>query len=507
MRHRSALLSSLTVLGLIGCSLVNKFDAVNDVPAANAGNGGSANGGSAGSAQGGDSTMAAGNGGTETGPGGEGGEAGVGTTGGSSGSGTAGTGGVAPLGDGLVVVAGSVGDKVNAGGVGILSILSPYTGEELSRIKAPAKFEVVALTYDSVADLWYVIYQNAISPFSESARLSILQIKLDGTYQELSSTPVPTPFSPFLVAPLRERLLYVGGSGSPPTFAFTLIGTHDPKVPVQLSGNQPVAIPAALDPLMGETPIIGMLARPNTSSSVQGGTVSLITQASTSSTTHCTNDTPPASTPANACEVRVFGATVDATSKGPTLDSPGTNGYPLVGYVSKNNGAAGWAIEKGNGGGSDVFVLPPVDYATDSTAQMLELSPFSHTVQNSYKFDMKGPHVSNAAFDACNGIGFAGELNVARTLYAIPTAPSGTPSATAISQTVNLIAFEPFTRTIIRAFQDKTTPSIDAWTVQGTDTAPTLKARPPSGKNAWAPPSDVNPALIAVKDPPIQPCN
>jgi len=505
MRHRLTLLGSLTALVVASCSLVNRFDPLNDVPTDAGGSGGS--GGSSGEVSMGGSAAGemdmAGMGGTGT--------AGTmnvaGGTGGGGGAG--GSGGAAPLPDGLVLVAGTVGGKVNANppGIAVVSVLSPYTGAELARIKAPAKFEVVAMAYDSVADLWYVIYQNAFNPFSEQARLAIVRIGLDGTVVQQSLTQVPVPLSGFLIAPLRERLLYVAGTGTPPASTFALIGTKDPKVPVQLSGNNPVAVPMDIDPLTSQNPLIGMLARANTSAGAVGGTVTLITQASYTST-FCSNATPPVGTPANACPVRVLGGTVDATSKGPSLDAPGAMGYPLVGYVSSiSNGAAGWAIEKGNGGGSDVFFLPPLDFATDPKAKMVELSPFSHTVQTSYEFEMKGPHVSNAAFDSCSGIGFAGELNTARTLYAVPTATGGTPSITPISQTVNLIAFEPFTRTLIRAFQDQTTPSIDAWSLQGDDKTPTLKPRPATGKNAWGPPADLNPSLIVVKDPPVPPCN
>jgi hypothetical protein len=503
MRYRPLLLGSLGALALASCSLVNHFDSLNPLPAAggSGGGGGSAGEDSLGGSVAGDSTTA-GQGGSAVG-GGSGGEAGTPDVGGTSG--IAGTGGGPPLPDGLVLVAGTVGDKVNAGGLGVVSVLSPYTGSELHRITAVKDFEVAAMAYDSLADLWYVIYQNAFTPFSVSARLSILRIGLDGTVVTLSQTQVPAPISPSLIAPLRSRLLYVAATtDSPPKNVFALIGTKDPMVPVQLSGNQPVIVPTDIDPISSQNPLIGMLGRANTAAAVEGGTVTLITQANTTS---CTGAAPVAGTPANACPVRALGGTVDPTSKGPALDAPGA-GYPLVGYVSSSNGAAGWAIEKGNGGGSDVFILPPLDFTIDDTAQMLELSPFNHTIQNAYTFPMKGPHVSNAAFDSCNGIGFAGELNTARTLYAVPTAAAGVPSATAISQTVNLIAFEPFTRTVIRAFQDKTTPSIDAWNLQGDDKTPTLKARPATGKNAWSPPLDLNPSLIVVKDPPTPPtCN
>lgn len=502
MRHRLSLLGSLTALVVASCSLVNRFDPLNDVPVGGTGgSGGSAGEVAMGGSSAGDTDMA-GMGGTST--------AGtMNTTGGTGGGsgGAGGSGGGAPLPDGLVLVAGTVGGKVNANppGIAVVSVLSPYTGAELARVKAPAKFEVAAMAYDGIADLWYVIYQNAFNPFMEPARLAIVKIGLDGTVAQQSLTQVPVPLSGFLIAPLRNRLLYAAGTtDTPPKSIFALIGTKDPKVPVQLSGNQPVAIPADIDPLTSQNPLIGMLGRPNTSAGVEGGTVTLITQASYTSS-FCTNAS---GTPANACPVRVLGGTVDATSKGPSLDAPGAMGYPLVGYVSSiSNGAAGWAIEKGNGGGSDVFFLPPLDFATDPKAKMVELSPFSHTVQTSYEFEMKGPHVSNAAFDSCNGIGFAGELNTARTLYAVPTTAGGMPSITPISQTVNLIAFEPFTRTLIRAFQDQTTPSIDAWSVLGDDKTPTLKPRPATGKNAWAPPADVNPSLIVVKDPPVPPCN
>jgi hypothetical protein len=502
MRHRLTLLGSLTTLVVASCSLVNRFDPLNDVPVVDAGGGGGSAGEVAmGGSSAGDMDMA-GMGGTST--------AGTmnvsGGTGGGGGAG--GSGGAAPLPDGLVLVAGTVGGKVNANppGIAVVTVLSPYTGAELARIKAPAKFEVAAMAYDGISDLWYVIYQNAFNPFSEPGRLAIVRIGLDGTVAQQSLTQVPVPLSGFLIAPLRNRLLYVGGTAdTPPKSIFALIGTKDPKVPVQLSGNQPVAVPADIDPLTSQNPLIGMLGRPNTSVGAEGGTATLITQAAYTSS-FCTNGTPPMGTPANACPVRVLGGTVDATSKGPSLDDPAA--YSLVGYVSStSNGAAGWAIKKGNGGGSDMFFLPPLDYATDPMAKMVELSPFSHMVQTSYEFEMKGPHVSNAAFDSCSGIGFAGELNTARTLYAVPTTAGGMPSVTPISQTVNLIAFEPFTRTLIRLFQDQTTPSIDAWSLLGDDKTPTLKPRPATGKNAWAPPADVNPSMIVVKEPPVPPCN
>jgi len=490
MRHNFALLSSLATLALAGCTFLNHFDDLKDVPVAMAGTGGTPEGGGGTGGEAGEPS-------TQGGKGGTGGGATGGTGGATGGSG--GTGGVVDLPDGLVLVAGTASSK------GVISVISPTTGKELSRISAPVKFGVVTLTYDGIADLWYAIYANAINPFAEAAKLSILQIGLDGKFTVLSTTSVPLPYSAQLIAPLRDRLLYVTSTAdNPPKVSFTLINTKDPKLPLQLSGATPVAVPDNISPFGMVDNLQGMLARPNTAASAPGGTATFVMRGAIGGTS-CSNGT---GMPPNACTVRVLTATVDAAAKGPTLETAGATGYPIIGYVSSTqNGAAGWALQKGAGGGSDVFVFPPLDYTVaNATGDMIRINPFSHAKQTEYPFPMAGPHVSNAVFDSCSNVGYAGELNITKSVYAIPTASMGVSSITPISQTVNQIAFEPFTRTIIRTFQDDTSPSIDAWYVDGTDDKPTLKARPASGKGAWAPPSDLNPSLIVVKDPPVSPC-
>src|SRR5258707_1120751 len=102
MRYRQLFLCSFGALALASCSLINHFDSLNGVPADMGGSGGSAGDDSMGGSTAGDSTV-----GGKGGTGGAGGVAGSATTGGTGG--VAGTGGGAPLPDGLVLVAGTVG--------------------------------------------------------------------------------------------------------------------------------------------------------------------------------------------------------------------------------------------------------------------------------------------------------------------------------------------------------------------------------------------------------------
>jgi hypothetical protein len=94
-----------------------------------------------------------------------------------------------------------------------------------------------------------------------------------------------------------------------------------------------------------------------------------------------------------------------------------------------------------------------------------------------------------------------------KSVFVIPISDGGTPTEEPLGHTGGRVLYEPFTKTVISTFEDNSNPVIDAWTLNGTDVLPTLKRRARTGASQWAPPTDLNPGVIAVKTPASPPCD
>ena len=220
-RVHAALAVGTCFLGLItygaGCSLSDPT--FFDDTAGTSSNGGSGTGGA--------------NGGANN-NGGEVGDAGDSGSGGDAGAGAAGTGGepgsVRPVPTkGLIVVGGTLINQTK----GVLSVLSPDTGDELAREALPANAQIAGIAYDGAdkKDVWY-LFLGASFP-AKTDKVVDLQVRYfdDKTNKwiTLSKLPGQLPPVPGTLTVLNDRLAYLshvvtGGSAVP---SLTILDTSD----------------------------------------------------------------------------------------------------------------------------------------------------------------------------------------------------------------------------------------------------------------------------------------
>jgi len=248
-------LLSVSICGLglaayaVGCSVPNRayYDD-------NAGSGGT----SGANPEGGSGAAKAGSGGRSGNAGEPGSDAGTSQGGaagessggdGNSGAGEPGTTRPVPT-KGLIVIGGTALDPSK----GLISVLAPGTGKELSRTPLPANTQVAEIAYDGAEgkDVWYTFTGSAF-PAKEDKVLD-MQVRYfnDSTnkWTTLSTlSPVPPPV-PGTMTVLNDRLAYLSHvvSGSTAKPALTLLDTSDPK-----------AIKVIAESYMPPTPFVGDL--------------------------------------------------------------------------------------------------------------------------------------------------------------------------------------------------------------------------------------------------------
>ena len=190
-----------------------------------------------------DDTAGTGNGGAGAGTGGSsssGRPNGGTTSGGSSGTGETGMAGEAgattdPSTDrptptkGLIVIGGTAIDETQ----GVISVIEPVTGTELSKELLPSKTQIAGIAYDGAdkKDVWYV-FVGGTFPAAED-NIVELQVRYfnDKTNKwiTLSKAPAQTPPIPGTLTVLNDRLAYLSHTviGGIPTPTLTILDTSD----------------------------------------------------------------------------------------------------------------------------------------------------------------------------------------------------------------------------------------------------------------------------------------
>jgi hypothetical protein len=315
----------------------------------------------------------------------------------------------------------------------------------------------------------------------------------DGTFEELSSVEVPAPTNADSIAVLRNRIFYrsVVLLNNIPTTGFTLLDTGKLDDVRVMGQNQAADLPEG---------IVGLLAHP--SLAADGGAVSIIQQVGS----ECAKDAGDPSI--DLCPVRARRGTLGSTAT--TMTIAAANKSVVVGVVPRKDnilGLAGWTAAPGAGLGRDIFVFPPKDHLVDPNGLLSIRNPADFSELSSLAINVPGKRIPSVAFDPCRELVLATEGIDARALFALPTSAGGTPAKEALAHSGGRVLYEPYTRTVISTFEDASNPSIDAWTLNGTGLLPTFKRRARTGANQWAPPTDLNPGVIAVKTPAGAPCD
>jgi hypothetical protein len=383
---------------------------------------------------------------------------------------------------GIIVVSGRVSD--DAGNLtGVLTAIDPTDGHELPDARQALNVPVVL--YDGQRDLWYVIETDGTSLFPTPTDHAVLHIRtldpVTGTWTTLQSVQIPPPVFG-LAAAITNRLVYVGydaatdaGSGT----SFVTIDTSTPSAPniYGLTGLPvtPFGLLATRSQTGNGGPVNMLLAQPCPSDAggptVDGGDAGGgIGGGECMTIQHVTVPTDPDP------------ATLEfEAALGPFFGRPAFGSY-LTGAVD----VIGWSLPGGNPGSpgtTAIHTYSPQNFATVGT-------PIS--IQTSDGF------FQPFAFAECQQQAILTATNEDLAVYAIPLASaSATLARAATTHSGQSVYFEPYTSTVLSPFTQGDGFVLNAFTLGGTPSNPTLTQR----QTGWTPPADVRPEVLAIRAP------
>jgi hypothetical protein len=381
---------------------------------------------------------------------------------------------------GAVVISG-YGKGLDGGASYVLSVLDPTTGKELSREDIAA----VGIAYDAAADVWYIFETLNPGPAftagpyppspGDSVMLHVRQLDTHtGAWNELKKLAVPTIAVANLITPLTGRLAYV---------AYPQIDAGSGYELVVLDTSTPANTSADLtDPGVSVTPIAllptALIGTRSTLTGNVGGNITLVQNTSTGV---------PGNLQFVVAKINANSVTIGSSA---AVVGPAPTTHSIMG--------AGSYFAPG-GSASDLFALP----GADGGVNLLQYDPSSGTqiADTDVAFAGTTSDRFGLAVSQCAQTVFVSQVT-ATTLFAIPLASGGTPKPFDVTHTVSNMLFEPFTNTAIASFNGGDGYEILALTLGGTPTVPTLTSRSPlAAVNPWAPPADLRPTTIAVRQP------
>jgi hypothetical protein len=496
---RSSLKPIYLALGFVGaCSLVNKFDPVNDVPKATGGTGGSGGRSDAGG---------------EAGIGGS--EAIAGTT---SGGGTAGSsvvpeGGAAgetgstgtPIPNGLVVVGTTVGTGVTAKHYVVL--LDPTDGHEITR--TATTLGVLAVAYEAARDLWFVFTGTPGTSGTDTTGPLLVGTMTSTGFNVEQMALLPKPTNQTTVAVLNQRLLYRSSAHSGASTVddtLTLLDTSGATIP----GGSVKAI-GKLDILYKDS-LVAAIGAPLTGSAA-GGRVFFLHDNPDDNMDNCVLTD--AGTE-EACTVYSSSLSIAAADTNLTL-SPAS--LTDIAQIDRDGSVPALGIQPS--GNTAVIVVPPrraigvnasvFRYSASTGASLGAPIEFSLNGAGKTINPLSSITIPAVAVDPCNDLLFAGELANTALLYGVPI---GSTAGTVVAfdpntqnGTVGSLVYEPFTKTLISYTFDVNNPTFSGFQLGGTATVPTFTTRGKAGAASWKIPVGLVPAVVVVKNPVNPPCN
>lgn len=461
-----AIAFALPALGVGACSLVNSFGELRSAPAADAG-----------------SEMT---GMMDTGPMETGGhDSGMGETSTNEGGGPD-----ASFPDiGVIVISGRVSD--DAGNLqGVLTAIDPTHGNELPNAREMLNVPVVL--YDGVRDIWYVIETNGQSLFPTPSDMAILHARtldpVSGTWTDLGTLRIPPPV--FGLAGVQtNRLVYIGFDNqvdSASGTSFVTLDTSDPTNPSIYASTgldiQPQGIIATRSQTGNGGPVNMLESVPCPS---DGGTASDAGDAGTGGIgggyclqiQHVTVPTNP--------DPATLGFTVQL---GPFFGRPAYGGYLGAPGAGSPQDLIGWSLpvagNPGSPGPTSINTYAPLNFAQ---------------VGSPINFQTSDGFFQPFAFSECNQQMLLTATNEDLSVYAIPlSSATGKLAQVMTTHSGQSLYFEPYTNTVLSPFTQGDGFVLDAFTLGGTPSAPTLTQRTAPD---WSPPADVRPEVLAIRKP------
>ncbi|HTA88976.1 MAG TPA: hypothetical protein VK745_05360 [Polyangiaceae bacterium] len=476
-------------LGLVGaCSLVNKFDPVNGVPAGGSGGAGGSltaggEGGISGSATGG-SGAKGGTAGT-----GEGGEAGANNTG-------------QPLGGGVIVVGTTVSGATAALSKHYVVLLDPSDGHEITR--TDVGLTVLAVAYEAARDKWFVFTGNPGQGGTDPNGPLLVGSMTTTGFQVEQTVSVVKPTNQNTVAILNQRLLYRSAAHVGNTMIDDTLTLLDTSGTVKAIGKLTIPL---------QYSIVSAVGQANTGQAA-GGRVFFLHDNPDDGMDNCV--VTDAGTE-EACNVFSSSLLIGAADTMLTLPS---GAITPVAQIDRDGSVPALGIQPS--GNTVVIVVPPrraistnaaVYRYNASTGATIAGGPISFSLESpTKKIDPTNSiTIPAVAVDPCNDLLFAGELANTALLYGVPIGAAGGVAVpfdpNTQNGTVGYVAYEPFTKTLISYNFDVTNPTFSGFQVSGTATAPAFTARGKSGALPWKVPAGLVPAIVVVQNPVNPPCS
>ena len=481
--RRSTVFSSLALGALAlgsyvaGCSVPDRtyYDDLNagngGAPISDGGKGQSP-GGSNSAGQGGSNNTTAGSGDMT-----QGGEAGESSAGDTGAGGNPGDNRPTPT-KGLIVIGGTELDQTK----GIISVIAPATGKELSRLALPANTQIADIAYDGAdgKDVWYTFTGSAF-PAKEDKVLD-LQVRyfsdaLNKWFTLSTLSPVPPPI-PGTMTVLNDRLAYLSHvvSGNSVVPALTILDTTNVKA-ITVIEQAYTPTPAFVGDMVTLIGTRGTASDPNG----VGGTLDLGLKQ------NCVMQNA-----VQVCDLFVqpipIGDSI-ATAKGDVLGK--FQGKPVA-YASQVDQLDYFALSPASGQVEVYYATPNApEAATSFPAPQSADDLSSMTVALCQNTALVTADSENALYGVTLGVGAGKNLDLGRA--------------------GQLVAYDPFTRSAITTYNppnddfetasaDAGVPGPDITAVDITSTGGaslTLKAR----TAAWDPPTDVRTNVLVARFP------
>jgi hypothetical protein len=395
---------------------------------------------------------------------------------------------------GVIVISGRVSD--DAGNLqGVLTAIDPTNGNELPNARE-SDINAPVVLYDGIRDIWFVIETNGQSLFPTPSDTAILHARtldpVSGTWTDLGTLRIPPPV--FGLAGVQtNRVVYVGFDNQVDSASGTSFVTLDTSDPTNLAiyastglDIQPQGIIATRSQTGNGGPVNMLESVP---CPVDGGTDDAGDDDAGDAGTggigggyclqiqHVTVPTNP--------DPATLGFTVQL---GPFFGRPAYGGYLGAPGAGSAQDLIGWSLpvpgNPGSPGATAINTYAPLNFAQ---------------VSSPIPFQTSDGFFQPFAFSECNQQLLLTATNEDLSVYAIPLgAANGKITSIMTSHSGQSLAFEPYTNTVLSPFTQGDGFVLDAFTLGGTASNPTLSQRTAPG---WSPPADVRPEVIGIRKP------
>lgn len=366
-------------------------------------------------------------------------------------------------GGGAIVLAAA--EESDGAQTSVLTVLDPETGAEIAERE---RMVVAGIRYDGLRDLWFIFESMGTSFVPAPDEKVLLRIRsfdvTTRTWTELSKSELPALQSYDGIGVVRDRLGYVAFDESDAgALQIVTLDTSNPANPTEIQRVPVDRVP------------YGVIATRSTLG--QGGVLSLVRQ----HTGECDG---------SVCPIQLVPLRFPAS--GPLTPDPPVD----LGFAPRFAVPAYATFASAQ---RDVIVFPRATAGAPSTATLFESVLHGPFPAAAVSFQIDDSALRRAAVSECQRIAFVVGTNGDLSVHAIPLNGNGTgaPTSAPTGHSGQQVYFEPTTKTVLAPFSQGPSFDLTAFRLGGTNEAPTLA---PRVAPEWAPPSDLRPILLGIRE-------